>query len=213
MADTKATVTKIPGQEKIPIAFPLGDKTIDGVVIKPLSFQTFSDCINEANASRDSKSFDARLRRIRMVKQVTYYINGSAIPVSSQDILNMPIPAARTIIDKLDGDEGKVGKVIRDGDGIDKAIVYELGTPIPMGAGKEPIKELEFHAKTYGDIEDVLAADNPIAQASLLISMNATPLGTSLTRLPSWALSQISVADGVTISREVLPRFLGSPSE
>jgi len=207
-------IAKLPGQpEKIPITFVLGDKTIDGAMVKPLTFQSFSDCISEANNMRDGKSFDARLRRIRMARQVTYYINGSAIPVSQEDVLKLPIPAAHSIIANLDKDEGKAGKIIRDGDGIDKAITYELGTPIPTGQGKPPIKELEFLAKTYGDIEDVLASDNAIQQTAKLIETIATPLGTSLTRLPSWALTQITVADGVTISRDILPRFLESPPE
>jgi len=133
--------------------------------------------------------------------------------VTLNDILNLPIAAAHTIIGKLDSDEGKAGKIIRDGDGIDKAIVFELGTPIPTGAGKDPIRELEFHAKTYGDIEDILAADNAIQQTAKMIETIATPLGSTLSRLPSWALTQITVADGVTISREILPRFLESPPE
>jgi hypothetical protein len=105
------------------------------------------------------------------------------------------------------------GKIVRDGDGIDKAIVYELGTPISVGQGKPPIKELEFQASTYGDVEDVLAVDAPIQQAAVLISTVAKPLGTSLSLLPSWAVNLVTVADGVTISNHVLPRFLGSPDE
>ncbi|MEY9493753.1 hypothetical protein [Bradyrhizobium elkanii] len=199
--------------EKIPIAFQLGDNVIDGVVIRPMTFQMFVDCISEAQSMKDAKTFEAKLRRLRMVKQVSYYINGSVVPVSMEDVLKLPIPDARKIVAKLDDAEGKAGKIIRDGDGIDQAITYELGTPIPTGQGKPPISELEFHARTYGDIEDVMAAPDSIQQASLLIATLAKPLGTSLTLLPSWAMNLITVADGVTISRDVLPRFLGSPVE
>jgi hypothetical protein len=72
---------------------------------------------------------------------------------------------------------------------------------------------LEFLAKTYGDIEDVLSAGDGINQAAVLLATVAKPLGTSLTVLPSWALAQISIADGFAIMREVLPRFLGSDNE
>lgn len=199
---------------KIPISLQLGDKLIDGAVVKPISFQMLADYMSEAYGMRQPKDFDARLRRVRLAKQVSYYTNGSTVPVSMEEVLRLPIPDARKIIVGINGEnEGKAGKIIRDGNGIDQAITYELGTPIPTGQGKEPIRELEFLAKTYGDIEDVLAADLLIQQTALLISTIAKPLGSSLTLLPSWAMSLISVADGMTINREILPRFAGSPDE
>jgi hypothetical protein len=201
--------TKLNGS-KLPISFQLGDKLIDGAVVKPLMFVALADCVTTAQTMTQPLSFEARLKRLRMIRQVTYYSGASPIVVSSEDILKLPIPAARVIVARLDDQTGIAGKVIRDGNGIDQAIVYELGTPIPV-QGKEPIRELEFQASTYGDIEDVMAADISLQQTSLLISTIAKPLGFNLSRLPTWALSQITVADGVTISRDVLPRFLESP--
>jgi hypothetical protein len=207
-------VTKLPTPDRIALGdCELGEKRIDGAVVRPLTFQSFVDLLATAQAMTQPKSWDARLKRLRMLKQVTYYHGNTIVSMAQEDILRLPIPAARLITSKLDQDEGISGKVIRDGDGIDKAITYELGTPIPLGQGKESIKELEFFAKTYGDIEDVLAADNAMSQAAVLISTVGKPLGTSLTLLPSWAVNLITVADGVTISREILPRFLGSPDE
>ncbi|KRR21361.1 hypothetical protein CQ14_06845 [Bradyrhizobium lablabi] len=210
MADKSLNGAKL---EKIPIHFQLGDNLIDGAVVRPLTFQGFVDCIIEAQAMKQPTSFDARMRRVRMIRQVAYHINGTVVPMSMEDVLKLPIPDTRKISAKLDDNEGKAGKIIRDGDGIDQAITYELGTPIPVGAGKEPIRELEFHASTYGDIEDVMAADNPMAQTAKLIETVAKPLGSTLMQLPSWAINQISVADGITISKDILPRFLGSPDE
>ncbi|MGY2987715.1 hypothetical protein [Bradyrhizobium sp. USDA 4508] len=210
MADKKLNGTKL---EKIPIHFQLGDNLIDGAVVRPLTFQAFVECINEAQAMRAPTSFDARIRRVRMIRQVAYHINGTVVPVAMEDVLKLPIPDTHKIAAKLDENEGKPGKIIRDGDGIDQAITYELGTPIPVGQGKEPIRELEFHASTYGDIEDVMAADNAMGQTAKLIETVAKPLGSTLMQLPSWAINLISVADGVTISKEILPRFLGSPEE
>jgi hypothetical protein len=208
------TVTKLPSQPiKYPIAFQLGDTLIDGVVIKPLTFAGFVECIVAAQVMQDPKIFEARLRRLRMNKQVTYYSGNSVVAVTMENALTMPIPAVRLIMAHLDDEEGKAGKIIRDGDGIDKAIVYELGTPLPMGQGKPPIKELEFQASTYGDIEDVIAVDTAIQQTLVMITTLAKPLGTTLSLLPSWAINQIAVTDGVLISRDVLPRFLGSPDE
>ena len=207
-------VTKLPAQPvRHPIVFQLGDTLIDGAVIKPLTFAGFVDCIAGAQQLAEPKIFEARLRRLRMMKQVIYHSGNTIVPMTMENMLKLPIPAARIITSHLDDDEGMRGKIIRDGDGIDKAIVYELGTPISLGQGKAPIKELEFHATTFGDIEDVLAIDTAIQQALTLIATIAKPLGTSLSLLPSWAINQITIADGVIISRDVLPRFLGSPDE
>ncbi|MEY9235404.1 hypothetical protein ABIF78_007727 [Bradyrhizobium japonicum] len=199
--------------EKIPIHFQLGDNLIDGAVVRPLTFKAFTDCISEAQAMKEPAAFDARLRRLRMVRQVQYFINGTVVPMSMMDVLQLPIPDTRKIYSRLDVHEGVAGKIIRDGDGIDKAITYELGTPIPTGADKPPITELEFLAKTYGDIEDILSGDSVYHQTVKLLETVAKPLGTSLTALPSWALNLISVADGVVINREILPRFIESPGE
>lgn len=207
-------VTKLPTPpDRLSISFTLGERVIDGAVVRPMTFQTFADMITEAQGMTEPKSFEARLRRLRMHKQVTYFAGANPVQVGPLEILQLPIADARLIASKLDFEEGKAGKIIREGDGIEKAIVFELGTPIQVGAGKPPIKELEFHATTYGDIEDVLAADNAIQQAAQLIATVAKPLGSSLTLLPSWANNAITVADGVLISQLVLPRFLGSADE
>lgn len=213
MADKEVNGAKLEKAGKIPISFQLGDAMIDGAVITPLSFKQFSDYIGEAQGMKQPKSFEARLRRLRLARQVQYFVNGSAVPVGVEDVTKLPIPDARTIVAKLDEGEGKAGKIIKEGDGIDQSIVYELGTPIPVGPGKPPIKELEFAARTYGDIEDIMSAPDSIQQTTMLIAQIAKPLGTSLQTLPSWAVDQIKIADGVTISRLVTPHFLGSPDE
>ena len=89
-------------------------------------------------------------------------------------------------------------------------MLYRLGTAIQVaGAKAGPIAEFEFSARTYRDIEDVRAAsDNQIAQAVALIRQVARPTEIdSLQFLPDWALRQITVGDGVTIAKQILPRF------
>jgi hypothetical protein len=211
-----AQVTKLepPKQpDKIPISFSLGDRMIDGAVIKPVTFAAYMGFIAEAQNLTSPKTWEGRIRRVRMTKQVTYYMATAPVQISMTDVLRMPIQAARDISAKLDDNEGKAGKISRAGDGIDKAIIYELGTPISTGQGKPPIAELEFLAKTYGDVEDVLAAATTFQQGLQLIESVAKPLGTSLSALPSWAVNQIMFADGFGIVRDVLPHFLGSPPE
>jgi hypothetical protein len=196
--------------EKLPIKFQLGDRVIDGAVVRPMTFQSFSNLVAEAQALKEPEAWLARMRRLRMSKQVQYFANGTMVPVDFNDITKLSIADARSIIARLDDNEGPAGKIIRDGDGVDKAIVYQLGTPIAVQKG-DPIAELEFHASTYGDVEDVLAAENTIQQTVMLIKKLGKPLNSSLTMLPSWGVDAITVADGVFVMGEILPRFLGSP--
>jgi hypothetical protein len=196
--------------EKIPIMLQLDGSLIDGAVVKPISFANFGGVVEEARLMKDPKTWEGKLRRARMAKQVAFYANGTVVDVSIFDLTKLSIQSARTLIDLLDRDDGPQGKVIRPGDGIEKAIIYELGTPIRI-QNKDPIKELEFIAKNYGDVEDIMASVDPIEQANLLIANLAKPLGTTLTTLPSWAVAQITLGDGLTIVRDVLPPFLGTP--
>jgi hypothetical protein len=195
--------------DKIPITFQFGDKTIDAATVKSIGFAKFADYIQQARQLKDQKTFEAKLKRVRLQQQVEYHMNGTIVPLALEDVLRLPIPAVRSIDHHLDDNEGPPGKIIREGDGIDVAIAYELGKPIPTGQGKPPIAELEFIAKTYGDIEDVLAATDSIEQTSYLIKTVAKPVHSSLTALPSWAIDQISIADGITIAQKILPIFLG----
>lgn len=196
-------------QGKIPIAYQLGEKLIDSATVKSIGFAQFVDYIQRARDLKDSKTFEAKLKRIRLQNQVVYHANGTDVALSMEDILKLPIPAARAIDVHLDTGEGLPGKIIREGDGIEKPIGYELGRPIQVGQGKDPIKELNFMAKTYGDIEDVLASTDFMEQTQFLIKTVARPVHSSLSALPSWAFDRISVADGVTIAQKVLPVFLG----
>jgi hypothetical protein len=199
------------GKLVLPMPWQLRDMIIDGAIVNTLSFQAFSDYVTEAQSMKKPKTFEGRLRRLRLAKQVVYYINGSTTPVLTDDIVEMPIPNARMLTEHLDEDEGKAGKIIKEGDGIEKSIIYEFGTPIPVGEGKEPIRELEFIAKTYGDIEDVMSAPDSVQQTAMLIATVGKPPG--MLQLPSWALTRITVADGVTIAKLVTPIFLGLPDE
>jgi hypothetical protein len=196
--------------EKIPITLQLDGRLIDGAVVKPIGFASFGAVVEEARAMKEPKTWEGKLRRARMAKQVAFYANGTVVDVSALDMTRLSIPSARTLIGLLDRDDGPQGKVIQIGDGIEKSIVYELGTPIRI-QNKDPIKELEFIAKNYGDVEDIMASSEPIEQANMLIANLAKPLGTTLSSLPSWAVAQITLSDGFVIIRDVLPPFLGMP--
>jgi hypothetical protein len=208
-----AEVATAPKLEKLPIKFQLGEVLIDGVVVRPITMKQFAGVVTAAQAMKEPEAWLARMRRQRMAAQAQFHVNGSVMPVNIPDLAKLGIKDARTIIEKLDENEGVPGKIINDGDGIEKAIVYQLGTPIQLGKDKPPVKELEFHAEFYGDVEDIMAADHGVTQTVMLIQKLAKPLGTTLTALPSWALDTLTIADGLFIMNEILPRFLGSPDE
>lgn len=192
------------------LAFQTGQHTVDAVNVHSLSFAAFARYITDARAIKGT-SIEAAIRRVRMLKQVDYLLGGTKVVLDYADILNMPATAGRTISKLLDDVTAPQGKIIRNGDGVTEAIAFELATPIPVAKG-EPITELEFLAKTYGDIEDVLAVDDNVEQTIALLA-KAKPVHPTLMTLPSWAADAITASDGVAISLLVLPRFLGDSAE
>ena len=53
--------------EKIPISFQLGERVIDGAIVRPLTFKGFADCITEAHGMNQQLAFETRLRRVRLI--------------------------------------------------------------------------------------------------------------------------------------------------
>src|SRR5262245_18163186 len=101
--------------EKIPIVLQLDEKTlIDGAVVKPVTFSGFTEYLAEASALMAPRTIDAKLRRVRLAKQVTYYANGTVAPISMTDVLKLSIPSARKLSARLDDSQGVAGKLVRD---------------------------------------------------------------------------------------------------
>lgn len=197
---------KLEFQEEVFVA----DTSVEEIKVKPLSFVELVDLWGRVDPL--AKSPEASLRRLRIAHQVHFMSKGDRLAISAPDIGQLPRVVAQGILGLLDEDTGERGKLIRPGNGITTPLGYKLGTPIKMSSkgkeGKTEITELEFMAKTYGEVEDVLAAGNELAQTLELLRSVATPVSdTSLTRLPGWALDNITVADGVTIMKDILPHF------
>lgn len=97
-----------------------------------------------------------------------------------------------------------------DADGMSKAIHIKLTEPIkafdPVSKAERVLDELEFFAKTYGELEAVLGEISEWDQALALIRTVAKPIG--MLKLPDWAVSGVSAADGFGIMKKILPRFL-----
>lgn len=195
------------------------------LTMAPLTYAEYCDMFLSAGtaAQAGAKAGDneaARLRRYakmmsreRVKRRLKAWdASGNPVPLSEGDILRMPrVYAAKVIAASDAAMDSEPGEVLSQGDGISAPILYRLGTPLRTG-GQDPfpIEELEFSARTYGDIEEVLAGESPMAQALLLIQTCAKPVGgpVQLQALPSWAVTQIAIADGLKIATDVLPSFL-----
>lgn len=188
----------------------VGTEAVTTINVMPITFVEFGSIWRNI----DEKKSKASVQRGRIKHQVHFLLaDGKRVEPNDQDIRKLPISVAKLIIDALDEGQGEAGKLLStDANGITVPIHYKLGTPIQMTSttkGVQVISELEFKASVYGDIEDVLAADNSIEQTIELLRKVAKPVEVpSLTALPGWAVDRITIADGVTISNNVLPRFL-----
>jgi hypothetical protein len=191
-------------------AVTIAGKAITSISVHQMTFVDLASAVKEAQAVK-GVNFDSALQRQRMILQTHFMAGTERVIPEQQDVMKLPASVARAIIAELD--DGLVagdGKILSEGDGSVTPIHIRLGDPIKLKDGKgkaSEIAELEFLAPTYGDIEDVLAATDDISKAFMLLEKVASPVGFSLPRIPSGAISQISMADGLMIMRKVLPLF------
>jgi hypothetical protein len=205
--------------------FKAGQFNIVKLSVNQLNFVGYADCFREKLKARsrgmDDVAAEKEFRRARRVKQVVAFDKaGNRVELDQVAFGNMPRQLFVKINNALDVITDKPGKVItEDGDGVNTPIVYQLGTPFefadtkadqkPIGT-QQQIIELEFVAKTGGDIEEVLCHDNALDQTIALLKTCATPLGggdTGLLRLPSWMIYSLTTSDGFAIMAKVLPVF------
>lgn len=196
---------------KVDESFTIGESIVTKIVVQTIGFSALLALV--ASATRGVGSDEAELQkaveRTRFSAQVQYYAGDTLVIPDAAALLQLPIKLARRIRAAFAEPDSKGGKIVDpNADGITSPIIYVLGTPIPTDKGE--IKELEFQASTLGEVEDVLYRTNSHEQALALIRTVAVPLGqeTTLMTMPAWAVDLISIADGVTIAQEVLPRFL-----
>lgn len=182
--------------------FRLGDLEVTEISVSSMNFVEF---VKATAHAQDTKSY----HRARMKSSVQ--LNGKQI--TDEQIPLLPIPVGKKILDYLEAFETGTGGSVTtpDANGVDAPIIFKLGTPLQMKTGKgeaQEILELEFMAKTYGDLEDALAETTPMRQAVELLRRTAVPLGTSLTILPEALLNQVSIMDGILIAQKVVPPFV-----
>nr|DAF77139.1 MAG TPA: tail assembly chaperone [Caudoviricetes sp.] len=162
--------------------------------------------------AKDKRDIGKLMQRQRIFRQVTAYNDKGKANFTEVELAALPPSLGKKISRAVDDvlEQENECEIIsgQDSDGVSEPILVKLGSPLVMGS--DSISELEFHAKTYGDIEAVFAEDHAGEQTILFIENLAKPITSNmkLQALPSWAVEQITPNDGIFISRFVLPRFL-----
>lgn len=176
--------------------------------------KTIEDASRVVSPGSSSSEFTMAQRAERRKLQVKAFdASGVEVAIEDGELLKLPRSLGSKIaagIDKVSKVPG--GKVIVKGDGADTPVIFKLGSGLIVGGdkGEQTIYDIEFSAKTWGDIEIVLCAGSSVAQTLALIENCALPLAKDLgiIRFPSMMLDQITMNDGVAIMNEVLPGFL-----
>jgi hypothetical protein len=184
-----------------------GDNVVDKITVAPLLFLDLCDIWKGLRQTGDKVR--GELQRSRIMQQTSFFAAGAKVSPDALQLNKLPASVAKAIIDSLDLGSGPMGTVTTKGDGSTTPIIYKLGTPIEMKSGTETItiSELEFMASTYGELEDVLAADTDSEKAKLLLSTIAIPVGTKLNRLPGFVLDRITTSDGIGVMNNVTTLF------
>ena len=188
-------------------SFEIGGKPVTSLAVKPITFIQLVEVWEKALL--DVNKPEVALQRGRILNQCVFKNGDEVLLAGDTDINKLPRNVAKEIISSLDDDIGPVGEVVIQGDGATSPIVYKLGTPFAMTNGKDDasIKELEFLAATYGEVEEILATTEEMPKAAKLIRTIAKPINSPLQRLPEWAIDKLTVGDGIQIMRKVLPSF------
>lgn len=200
------------------LPYMIGEARVDRLVVKPIGLAAFlkaRDAARQAMAVAKASDFPKFIARERRAIQISAIdAAGKAFAISETAMMEMPIryavAADRAMQEVLDD----AGTIVIEGDGAGSAVIYALGKPLTAstkGGDAVEISEIEFNARTLRDVEDVLAAGEGLDGALAFIQKCGKPVGKDVTlqALPSWAVEQISLADGVQILNEVMPGFFG----
>lgn len=178
--------------------------------VRRIGWKEFIDTANSVSATTTREMFIAQQRARLLVQTKSFDAKGMELSFTPVELAALPPKIGKALVkatsDVLDT-EGEA-KLLNEGDGITSPILVKLGEPLV--AGEESITELEFFARTFGDIEAVLAHEERGTQSIILIETLAKPITANLKlqRLASWSVEALSVNDGSFIAQKVLPRFL-----
>lgn len=182
--------------------------------VNPISFRKFVD-LSVSVYSDDARNRLKLIQRKRLLVQCKFFDgNGVETPFDDLKITQLPPTIGRNLVTASNvvlGVEGTPEVISRgeESNGVTGPVLMKLAQPLK--SSKEEINELEFHARTFGDIEAAFSESHPMLQTLILIESIAKPVMSSLKlqALPSWAVDQLSVIDGSYIAEHILPDFLG----
>ncbi|MGQ2901735.1 hypothetical protein [Neoaquamicrobium sediminum] len=190
--------------------FEIEGTSIAALEVSKIGFKQIAEVAAVADKGPDSDR-TKRLFRERIKRQVRAVTSdGQQIALKDEHIYNIPLPYAMPMRNALDAvlvNTGSKAEILSKGDGLSAPVLVKLGTPLVMGKG-DPITEIEIKAETLGQLEDAIIAETSQEQAMAVLTI-AKPVNSTLQALPSWALDQITVSDGVFIMTKVLPSFFG----
>lgn len=204
--------------------YQIAGKKATKFVVRSLGYAEMSRIAT--SAGREAKPGEANaLVRARSIMARTKVLteDGKSHDIEPLMLHTLPRPVAKPLLNYIntegdipdDATEEEKARIIAtgpsiilDGDGLSEPVLFKLGTPISgtTGTSDKAITELEFLAKTYGDVEMVLAGTNDMEKTVALIKYVAKPAG--MLALPSWGVDAIDIRDGFFIQNEILPRFL-----
>lgn len=203
--------------------FIVGGVSVKRLTMASQTFVEFNRTIARARLAQQMARDDGNWRRYFLRERnraqlKAYDANGAEVKIGDFDLMQMPRTYAAKLYNADIGTGDIPGMVLTDGDGISQPILYRFGAPLKLTAdgGETEIAEVEFTARTLGDIEDVLCAETGPEKVIALVTKCAKPVGIGaelgLQQFPSWAVDQLSSADGFKIMEAVLPRFLDQES-
>lgn len=186
----------------------LNDVPVTKIEVRPGTFAGFVSAWVENSGG---KKASVAVNRARVVQQTTFYSGEDVIKVDPFDLSDIPVDVARLLFKEINRDpEGTVAPELLSGDGVSTPMLVKLGVPITMSVDKKQVEvsELEFFAKTLQDIEEIVAAPDDMSAVLAMLESLANPVAiNTLTRLPSWAVNQVSIPDGLFMLNKVLPAF------
>lgn len=182
--------------------------------VRSIPFRKFVDLSLSIHTEDPANRLKLLQRKRIMVQSKVFDDNGQETVFDDLKITQLPpkigraLVAASNVVLSVEGTPEVISRG-EESNGVTGPVLYKLAQPLK--SSKEEITELEFHARTFGDIEAAFSESHPMLQTLVLIESIARPVLSSikLQALPSWAVDQISVVDGTYIAEHILPDFLG----